>query len=85
MPTTSLSPEQRAQRARTAAHARWAKTTSEQRSAHGRAMARGRTDLDAFVRAIVDRAPELTAEQRARLAAILPPPPATSSPATAAA
>lgn len=33
-------------------------------------------DLDAWVRAVVDRAPPLTADQRARLAVLLAPPPA---------
>lgn len=64
-----LSAEQRAERARTASRARWARTTPDERSAHGRAV---RTDLDAYVRAVVDRAPELTTDQVARLAAILP-------------
>lgn len=65
-----LSAEQRTERARKAGRARWANATPEQRSAHGRAI---RTDLDAHVRAVVDRLPELTAEQRARLAAALAP------------
>lgn len=55
------------------------------RHERARKAARARTSIDHYVRAIVDRAPELTDEQRARLAALLPPSTSTSSPATPAA
>lgn len=58
------------ERARVASTARWSRTPAPERSAHAR---RIRTDLEAYVRAVVDRAPELTDDQRTRLAALLEP------------
>lgn len=53
----TMTAEQRTERARTAAKARWAGA---------------RRGLDAHVAAVVQRASELTTEQRAQLAAVLP-------------
>ena len=44
--------------------------TPAQRTERARKAALARTSLDTYVKTIVDRAPELNAEQRARLAAI---------------
>lgn len=49
------------------------------RRERARTAALARTSLDHYVRTIVDRAPELTDEQRARLATLLPAAPATST------
>lgn len=43
----------------------------EARRERARKAARARHSLDTYIKQIVDRAPELTAEQRDRLAAIL--------------
>jgi hypothetical protein len=67
--------------ARAAVAARWDKCEDRTAAtAHARELsiagtkARGaRISLDRYVRAVVDRAPDLTADQIARLAAILPP------------
>src|SRR5262245_31761267 len=57
------------EQARDAAHTRWGRTTPEERQAHAAMMRNSPGFLDARVREIVDRAPELTPEQRQKLAA----------------
>jgi uncharacterized protein YciW len=70
---TTMTAEQRSERARVAAAARNAKLTPAERSAAARKAALASHSLDTYVKAVVDRAPELSAGQRARLAAIFAP------------
>lgn len=62
-------------KATAARKARLAAMTDDEKSARMRAV---RTDLSAHVRAVVDRAPELSSEQVDRLRAVLSGTPATA-------
>lgn len=47
--------------------------TPKERSENARLAAQARHSLDTYVKAVVDRAPELSDEQRAKLSAIFAP------------
>lgn len=70
---TKLTPEQRKERARKAGQASQARLTPDQRQAGARKAAKARTSLDAYIKSLVDRAPELNPRQIAQLRAIVAP------------